>query len=43
MNFLYTAYAATWIIHIVYLATLVRRYRRLNREIEGMKKVEGSR
>jgi len=38
MNFLYTAYAATWIIHIVYLVTLVRRYRRLNREIEGMKK-----
>ncbi len=26
MNFLYAAYAATWIIHIVYLGTLVRRY-----------------
>jgi hypothetical protein len=29
MNFLYAAYAATWIIHIVYLGTLVRRYQRL--------------
>ena len=42
MNFLYTAYAATWIIHIAYLATLVRRYQRLNREIEEMKKVEAA-
>ena len=33
MSFLYAAYAATWIIHIVYLATLVRRYKRLRKEI----------
>jgi CcmD family protein len=39
MNFLYAAYAATWIIHIVYLTTLVRRYQRLSHEIEGLKKV----
>ena len=26
MNFLYAAYAATWIIHIAYLGILVRRY-----------------
>jgi CcmD family protein len=38
MNFLYVAYTATWIIHIAYLATLVRRYRRLSREIEELKK-----
>ena len=38
MNFLYTAYAATWIIHIVYLGTLVRRYQRLSREIEELNK-----
>jgi len=38
MNFLYAAYAATWIIHITYLATLVRRYNRLRKEIEDLKK-----
>ena len=36
MSFLYAAYAATWIIHITYLATLVRRYKRLRKEIEGL-------
>ena len=38
MNFLYAAYAATWIIHIIYLGTLVRRYQRLRNEIEELKK-----
>jgi CcmD family protein len=38
MNFLYAAYTATWIIHIAYLGTLVRRYQRLSREIAEMKK-----
>jgi CcmD family protein len=38
MNFLYAAYAATWIIHITYLITLVRRYTRLRKEIEELKK-----
>jgi hypothetical protein len=38
MNFLYTAYAATWIIHITYLGILVRRYQRLNKEIEELRK-----
>lgn len=38
MNFLYTAYAVTWIIHIGYLATLVRRYSKLKREIRELKK-----
>ncbi len=42
MNFLYAAYAATWIIHIVYLSTLVRRYQRLSHEIDELKKVGGS-
>jgi CcmD family protein len=37
MNFLYAAYSATWIIHIVYLGILVRRYRRLQTEIEELK------
>ena len=38
MNFLYAAYAATWIIHIVYLGILVRRYQRLRTEIDELKK-----
>jgi CcmD family protein len=38
MNYLYAAYSATWIIHITYLSILVQRYRRLQREIEELKK-----
>ncbi len=38
MNFLYAAYAATWIIHILYLATLVQRYKRLRNEIDELRK-----
>jgi CcmD family protein len=38
MNFLYTAYAVTWFIHIGYLATLVRRYSKLKKEIGELKK-----
>jgi len=34
MNFLYSAYAATWIIHISYLAFLLRRYIRLRNKIQ---------
>ena len=36
--YLFAAYAATWIIHIAYLTTLVRRYSRLKGEIEELKK-----
>jgi CcmD family protein len=36
--YLFAAYAATWVIHITYLAIIVRRYSRLKREIEGLKK-----
>jgi CcmD family protein len=38
MNFLYAAYAATWIIHIGYLTLLMRRYSRLRKEIEELEK-----
>jgi CcmD family protein len=38
MNYLYAAYAATWVIHISYLATLVRRHNRLKREIAELKR-----
>jgi hypothetical protein len=38
MNFLFAAYAATWIIHIAYLGILVRRYQRVSRDIDELKK-----
>ena len=37
-GYLLAAYAATWIIHITYLATLVSRYSRLKSEIDDLKK-----
>ena len=36
--YLFAAYAATWIIHIVYLTTIMRRFSRLKREVEELKK-----
>jgi CcmD family protein len=36
-SYLYAAYAVTWIIHIAYLSTVVRRYSRLKREIKELK------
>jgi len=36
--YLFAAYAVTWIIHIAYLGTIVRRYTRLRGEIEQLKK-----
>jgi len=36
MKFLYAAYAITWLIHIGYLGTVRARYRRLEREVEGL-------
>ena len=38
MNFLYAAYIATWIIHGTYLAILVRKYSRIRREMESLKR-----
>ena len=32
--YLVAAYALTWVIHIIYLGTIVRRYSRLKREIK---------
>jgi CcmD family protein len=32
--YLISAYAVTWIIHIVYLSTIVRRYARVKREMK---------
>ena len=36
-SYLFAAYATTWIIHIVYLGTLVSRYAKLKREIDELK------
>lgn len=36
--YLFAAYAATWLIHVGYLATLFRRYSRLRREIDDLGK-----
>jgi len=41
MNFLYAAYSATWLIHIAYLVILVRRYQRLRKEIDEIRKEKG--
>ncbi len=36
--YLFAAYAVTWVIHIVYLTTIVMRYSRLKREVDELKK-----
>jgi CcmD family protein len=36
MTFLYAAYTLTWVIHILYLITVVRRYSRLKREVSEL-------
>jgi CcmD family protein len=37
MSYLYAAYIATWVIHLTYIGSLVRRYNRLRREIQELK------
>ena len=38
IKFLYAAYIATWVIHGVYLGSLVRRYGRLRRQMRELAK-----
>ena len=38
IKFLYAAYIATWVIHAVYLGSLVRRYDRLRRQMKELGK-----
>ena len=38
IKFLYAAYIATWVIHVVYLGSLVRRYGRLRRQMKELGK-----
>jgi CcmD family protein len=37
-GFLYGAYVAVWVIHIVYILYLASRYSKLRREIEDLKR-----
>jgi CcmD family protein len=34
IKFLYAAYVATWVIHIFYIGTMVRRYSRLRQRMK---------
>ena len=38
VKFLYAAYIATWLIHGLYLASLVRRYSRLRQQMKDLGK-----
>jgi CcmD family protein len=38
IKFLYAAYIATWLIHAIYLGTLVRRYSRLRQQMKELRK-----
>ena len=38
LHYLYAAYIATWAIHGGYLVILVRKYSRIRREMEKLKK-----
>jgi CcmD family protein len=38
IKFLFAAYIATWVIHGVYLGTLVRRFARVRRQLKELGK-----
>jgi len=38
IRFLFAAYIATWVIHGVYLGSLIRRYRRLRQQLKELGK-----
>ena len=38
MNYLIAAYVATWVIHGTYLVILVRKYSKIRREMESLKR-----
>ena len=39
IKFLYAAYAITWVIHLVYVGTLARGYKRVKEELEELRKL----
>jgi len=38
VKFLFAAYAATWVIHLFYIGTLVRRFSRLRQQLRELGK-----
>ncbi len=38
VKYLYAAYIATWLIHALYLGSLLRRYSRLRQQMKDMHK-----
>ena len=38
VKFLFAAYVATWVIHVFYLGTLARRFKRLRQELHELGK-----
>jgi len=38
VKYLYAAYVATWVIHALYLGSLLRRYSRLRQQMKDMRK-----
>jgi CcmD family protein len=38
IKFLYAAYTATWLIHVLYVTSIVRRYRRLRQRMKDLGK-----
>ena len=38
LKYLYAAYIATWLIHALYLGSLVRRYARLREQMKELQK-----
>jgi CcmD family protein len=38
VKFLYAAYVATWVIHALYIVSLVRRYSRLRQRMKDLGK-----
>ncbi len=38
LKFLFAAYIATWVIHIFYLGTLVRRFKHLRQQMKDLSK-----
>ena len=38
MHYLYAAYIATWAIHGIYLVILARKYKKVRREMESLRK-----
>lgn len=41
IKFLYAAYTATWVIHVMYIVSLVRRYAKVREQRKELKRSAG--